>query len=230
MKKSGLRYNVIYIYGLDGSGKSTVCKRLVELFNKKGIRATYKWMRFNHYFSKPINAIARLIGLSYYKIYRDGTKIGYHCYYKSRFISIAYYISTFIDTVIASSIKIWLSQFINKRTLVIDRFVFDTIVDLAIDTKDPNLLSNHWGRLFSKLLPAYTVTIYLGINDDVVLRRRPDTKWDENSSFRKDLYEKINNIYGGYKVSNNGAIEVTAKKIVSLIGSQHIENDGKFRE
>lgn len=218
MKVSALKYNIIYIFGPDGSGKSTICKELVKLLNKKGVRATFRWMRFNHYFSKCVNAIGHIMGLSYYKKYPDGTEIGYHHYYKSRFLSKAYCLSTILDTVVALVFKLWLPSLVTRRIFVVDRFVFDTIVDLAIDTGNPDLLLNFEGILLKRLLLPKTIFIYLNVDKDTIFRRRPDTRWDENFNIRKEMYEKICILYANsWGVNNNGAIEPTLRKIVKLI-------------
>jgi thymidylate kinase len=218
MRKSVIKYDVIYIYGPDGSGKSTICKELVKLYNNKGINVTYRWMRFNHYTSKVLNAIGHLMGLSYYKTYPDGTRIGYHQYYKSRFFSTTYCMFTIFDSVIALIFKLWLPLLINKKIVIVDRFVFDTMVDLAIDTHNSNLPLNWQGILLKKILPPRTLFIYIDVDKDIIFKRRPDIKWDENFSMKMKLYKKVYELYGlGRKVNNNGKLNITLQNILGML-------------
>jgi thymidylate kinase len=215
-----LKYKVVYIYGLDGSGKSTVCRELINLFGEKGIKATYKWMRFNHYLSKVINVIGRLRGLSFYTIYPDDTKVGYHHYYKSSFLSATYCLTTIFDTFIASLFKLWIPILMGHQVIVLDRFVFDIIVDLSIDTRNPGLLLGWQGKALRRFLPLEAISIYLDVDKHIIHKRRPDTRWDENFAARKEMYEKICVAYGNnQKVDNNGEIGLTLKSIMKMIKS-----------
>jgi thymidylate kinase len=211
-------YKVIYIYGPDGSGKSTICRELVRILEKDGIKATYLWMRFNHYLSKAVNAVGHLTGLSYYITYPDGTKVGYHDYYKSRIISIAYYLTSYSDTFFSTLFKLWIPLLVIKKIIILDRFIFDMIVDLSIDTKNLDLLAHWSGKLLKRLLLPKILPIYIEVDKEVILNRRPDTKWDENFNVRLKLYKKMYKVYArGYKVKNNGQIESTLKTIIELL-------------
>ena len=146
---------VIYIYGLDGSGKTTICRELEEIFRKKGVQTVYRWMRFNHYASRAINAIGRLTGLAYHKTYSDGTRIGYHCYYKSSFLSTAYCLTTILDTFFSTILKIWIPLLFNRKIIILDRFICDTIIDLSIDKMSKHLIdkTNEFADQLSTKLP-----------------------------------------------------------------------------
>lgn len=209
---------VIYIYGLDGSGKTTICRELEEIFRKKGVQTVYRWMRFNHYASRAINAIGRLTGLAYHKTYSDGTRIGYHCYYKSSFLSTAYCLTTILDTFFSTILKIWIPLLFNRKIIILDRFICDTIIDLSIDTKNPNLMNQWKARVLKKFLPHKTISIYLDVDKTAIVSRRPDMQWDENFDTRLKLYKKMYERYGvGYKVNNNGRIEAIIEEIIKII-------------
>lgn len=62
--KFSVMVKYIIISGIDGSGKTTVINALQERLQRQGARASYIWMRYNHYLIKVMNAIARLLGLS----------------------------------------------------------------------------------------------------------------------------------------------------------------------
>lgn len=212
------KYGIIYIYGPDGSGKSTICKEIVKHLNQKGIEVTYKWMRFNHFLSKIVNAVGRVIGLASYTTYPDGTRIGYHNYDKSQFLSTIYCISTLFDTVIALILKLWLPSWMQKKVIVVDRFIFDIMVDLAVDTNNANIHTNWQGKFLKRLILQNMIPIYISVDKETILRRRPDTRWDDNFDVRLATYNKIYENYGiGYRINNNGDVESALKRIVGGI-------------
>ena len=213
-----LRYEIIYIYGLDGSGKSTVCQALFKELEKRETQAIYRWMRFNHYSSKLINGIGRLVGLSYYITYPDGTRIGYHRYNKSRLLGLFYSLSIIMDTFMATLFKIWIPNIFRHQVIVLDRFVFDKIVDLSIDMRDPKLMLKLPGRLLKRLLPRKAFSIHLRVDNDRIFERRPDVRWDESYLVRAALYEEICKIYGeNRKVDNNGELKDTLDAIMKQL-------------
>jgi len=96
---------VICLSGIDGSGKTTLSQMLANEFKKKGYKVHYVWMRYNHYFTKPLLGICRLVGLTkYYRI--ENYRIGFHLFYKSKPISILFIFLKLIDTYIATVLKL----------------------------------------------------------------------------------------------------------------------------
>ena len=161
---------IIQIIGPDGVGKSTICSSLVDAIESDSLAATTVWMRFNHYFSKLFNALARLVGKSYYESYPWG-KLGYHDY--KGIVGTVYIYFVFVDHV--------LFDFFIKRKVIkpgfdiilIDRYVFDTIVDLFVDTGNIRLPI----KLFHKYLineKRNTTVICLSCELTEVYKRRPD--------------------------------------------------------
>ena len=70
--------------------KSTQVNLLINYLKKKGVNSEYRWLRFHHFLSLPLLALARLLGLSEVKVLNNGEKIGYHYFYKSNLISTLY--------------------------------------------------------------------------------------------------------------------------------------------
>ena len=86
----------IVISGIDGSGKTAVINALQEKLKKEGKRSYYIWMRYNHYFVKIMNALARTLGLSV-KVNNEMGTVWEHRFYKSRLFCKMYIICSLVS-------------------------------------------------------------------------------------------------------------------------------------
>lgn len=133
----------IEISGPDGTGKSTLSKRVAESITNSEL----KWLRFNLYLARLVNFLGRLLGLSYYEHYSWG-RIGYHKYDGP--IGILYVIIAYIDAVIFDKIFFGCRRK-NDSILVLDRYLIDTCADLIVSTRRLNLVI--W--LFTGLIKSH---------------------------------------------------------------------------
>jgi len=212
---------IIYVYGLDGSGKSTLCTEIVKYFQNENTEVSYQWMRFNHFFSKIINALGRFSGLSYIESYSDGTKIGYHDYHKSWVIRWSYCLTTLLDSSIAGLFSLRLSMMWKPRIIVVDRFAVDTLIDLVVDTREERWLKNWVGKILINCLPQKNVLpVFVDTQIDNIKSRRTDIQWDKHFEKKSELYHKFFDFYHmGIKVDNNGDIGNCLKNIIVKIKS-----------
>jgi len=124
---------VIYVMGIDGSGKTTVVENLSKLLEDKGYHVYAEWLRFNHVLSKPLLGFCRLVGLTRYEK-KDGIRIGYHEFHRSKVISWLYIYLQYLDALRVRIFRIDPKIRQKNCVLILDRFVYDIIIDLMIDT------------------------------------------------------------------------------------------------
>ncbi len=60
--------HVIIFCGLDGSGKTTQAKKLLNYLTNENISSEYVWLRYPNFFSLPFAGFLRLLGISGYPI------------------------------------------------------------------------------------------------------------------------------------------------------------------
>ena len=70
----------IIISGIDGSGKSTIINETHKVLESEGKQVGYIWLRFNHYLTKGMHAIARVLGLSV-KVHNEMGNVWQHRLY-----------------------------------------------------------------------------------------------------------------------------------------------------
>ena len=132
-KVHSVKARVIVISGIDGSGKSTIIAGLEKALLEMGYSTYTPWLRYNHYLTKGVFAVAKLLGLYSYEVRNGKRVVGYHDFYRSRLILVMFVFSTFLDTLCASLVKVYIPAYIFRKTVICDRWVPDILVDIAID-------------------------------------------------------------------------------------------------
>lgn len=196
---------IIYITGIDGSGKSTVTEHLAEQLRQKGHDVDILWLRFNHVFTKPLLALCRLIGLTKYEVV-DGIRVGYHDFYKSALVSRLFTSLQYIDALRVKYTRI-LPALRNNKILILDRYVYDILIDIAVDTRDENLINSNTGKKFIDLMPANSLTILVDRSLEDVLSVRPEGKVDRNFTARYSQFQKLKETGFVKTVDNHGSLD-----------------------
>lgn len=209
--------NLICIIGPDGTGKSTQAAHLLDTLRGQGIDCEYRWLRFNHLLSLPILIIARALGLSEVVTLSDGKKIGYHYYWKSKVISFIYPITMFLDTSLNYIVRVYLPIKLLKKTIVCDRFVYDTIVDIMISTGRSDPENWAFSNLFASIIPDSCMSILLTADAETLRERRNDVMQDKNLKDKIELYDKLGSKYGLVKVDSSLPIPKINKIIERVI-------------
>jgi thymidylate kinase len=208
----------IFFAGIDGSGKTALAEMLTDELRKQGYHVRYLWMRYNHYLTKPLLGLCRILRLTRY---RDvaGYRIGEHLFYKSKIISFLFVTLTFLDTVLATLVRLRLLRGRDNTVVVCDRYIVDILVDLMIDTKDTDIFKSHWGKAFKKLLPKENVTFYIRRPLKVVLEARPELKYDPSANQRISLYENLVGYWEIHTIDNTGTLQDAHDQILAHLGS-----------
>lgn len=208
---------LICIIGPDGTGKTTQAKMLIDKLKKEGIDCEYKWFRFHHFFSLPLLALARLMGLSEVKTLKSGRKIGYHYFYESKVISSLYSMLLLLDTFIFALAKIYIPVKIFKKTIVCDRFVYDTLVDLMTSTGNYSIYNTTIGKLFVRLIPKESKIVMLIADEDVLRKRREDIMEDKALNLKIKLYKKLTQEFNIPMIDASLSVEEVQDNLMRVI-------------
>lgn len=207
----------ICITGIDGVGKTTHVNLILEHLREKGIKCQYKWLRFHHLFSLPLLAFCRVAGYTRLSTLGNSQKCSYHEFYKSRFFSAIYPWILFFDTILFTIIKVYIPMFFGI-SIVCDRFVYDTLIDTAVATKDHEIYKKPVGKLFLKLIPKNAHFVMLDLDKSTIFSRRPELKDDLTFDERYALYQNFVNLFSIYVVENNDNSTSINKLIMSNLG------------
>lgn len=209
--------NLIAIIGPDGTGKTTQVNLLIDYFKSKGIECKSEWLRFHHFFSLPLLGFARIIGLSEIKIFIDGDTIGYHYFKKSKLISSTYPYFMLMDTLFFYFFRIYLPIKIQNNVIVCDRFVYDTLIDIALSVGDLQNFNKPYYKLFLKLIPKNSIIFVLIAKESEIISRRSDLYKDSFLMEKIFLYNEIAKRFNLRLVNASENILVIHEKLIASL-------------
>jgi dTMP kinase len=180
---------LVCISGIDGAGKTTQAQALAQALREKGVPARYVWNRFEPW----------LVALPW-KVIRATLlrrQPGYAGYSRAKrgllgmpFLSRLFLYSLLVDCWLQTQVKVRL-PLLRKQTVVCDRYVFDTLVDVAVD------LGYSWPRArallrsFLRFVPRPHVTFILDLPEAEALPRKQDTPSLEYLMERRQLFLEL---------------------------------------
>ena len=208
--------NLIFITGIDGSGKSYFAGELVRHLESQHIPVKHVWARFMNYTSKPLLGLCRVLKLSYRENH-GGVIVGYHDFEKSSIVSMLFVLLQLIDIKIVVLFKILLPIWFGK-VVICERGPYDTFIDLMVDIKKTWPCRPLFRKLFFYLLPKEHVVLYLQRKKEDILLLRPDVGLDKNFDFRNALYAKCADIFKWDVIDNNGTKEDTLITVYKQLG------------
>ena len=200
----------IIISGIDGSGKTTIINALRESLQKDGKHVGYIWLRYNHYLTKGMHALARLLGLSV-KVHNDMGIVWQHQFYKNQFFSKLYVIATYCDT--------WVSRFKyyklarNNDIVICDRWVPDIVADISLKTRNLEIIDGKWFDRFFNLLPQEADLFVVVRDSKAILDCRLENRVDPDFELRCQIYKKLCEKPIIKVVDNNGSFENSVNQI-----------------
>lgn len=208
---------LVTLSGMDGSGKTIHARMLVKELRRRGIPALYRRIRFPFLLSLPLLIYARLRGFSY-TLWAGKTAVGYQGFNESRVLRGLYPWTLYLDLLLATLFCVKLPMGLGC-TVVCDRFVLDTMVDLAVALDRRSMLQTEWGRRYSSLTPSGTKAFLLVSGSQVIKERRPELFIDPNFQIRSDLYQQLADSPGLVSLSTEedaGSVQAQIQTHLSL--------------
>jgi hypothetical protein len=183
------RSHFIYLAGCDGTGKTTQAKILLADLRTFKVKAGHLWLRFPFFFCLPLLAYARWRGFSWYEE-TGGARHGYWDFQGSWLLRVVFPWLLLLDATLFTFAKVYLPLRLGN-TIVCERFVLDTLVDLSLALGDPGFLGRFPGKLYPALLPGRATLAILDLDVETVRERRPDLQGDRRLEARLEAYRQL---------------------------------------
>jgi dTMP kinase len=213
-KQPGL---LICITGLDGAGKTSVGHEIQAALRKKGIECEYVWVRFE---SLLVNRAVAVLKKHVLNKDSDGSGTEEYLKMKSRLfqnrIAAAFYtlfvVLTYFWQIL---VKLWLPR-ARGASIVCDRYVYDTMIDLAADLPFPAEMYLGLLEAYLHLAPKPDMAFYIALPEPVAFCRKDDIPSLEYLSKRKALYDRVSKQYGMITLDGSQSLEEVQEMAKSM--------------
>jgi thymidylate kinase len=181
---------IIYIAGIDGSGKTTLAKNLETRLQKTDSRARYFYARHFPIFMKPLKLLARATLLG--KTSEFGNYEGYIAEKKSqgrkhRWLARVYAFAWLFDYCVITYVRL-LPHIIARHALILDRYFFDVAINISItlDLSEEEFLRQV--EATAKFYPSPDAVFFLDLPAEVAFRRKTDIQSVQYLEERRERY------------------------------------------
>ncbi|MGA2626661.1 MAG: nucleotidyltransferase domain-containing protein [Candidatus Bathyarchaeia archaeon] len=136
--------------------------------------------------------ILRLLGFTHY--IRSGRSKVACSNFRSQPIRTVYRVLALFDTTVHYCLKLAIPRYLGA-TIVCDRWIYDVIVDISLNTRDPAFCSSLPGRVMTLLASKADFVVMLDASDSKLNSRRPDARFDPLIDERRRLYRLLADRY-----------------------------------
>ncbi len=207
---------IIYFTGLDGSGKTTFANMLAEDLWRQGWPVKVVWLRTSHYLSKPLLLYCRLVGLTEYENI-NGVRVGYHHFYRSKIISWLYVVLRGIDTWFDALFRVYIPARILGKTIICDRYIFDVLIDLIVDTHRSGMWNGILVRCLVILLPKESRILLIERDQSEIIACRDELRLSKTFRYRSGLYKELSNHFLVTVIKNDDDVKKVYMRLVNTI-------------
>lgn len=180
----------VFISGIDGSGKTTLAKKLVKKLRGSGIDTEYMWWRWTAFFSYPLLALCRVLRYT-----EKREKAVVRKYYLNEAIAFLWSVLYPLDYLFCIFFKIQIAKRKNS-VIVIDRFIPDVIADVTVQS-GIDVRRTLVGRLLISYLNKERFKgIIMDIDIETSIERKDDipssSYVEDRQPIYRDLAKKMN--------------------------------------
>ena len=212
-----MRKKVICFSGIDGSGKSTHARLVFKELKAKGINCRYRWLRYPRFFSFIPEALYGLISSTR----KTGFSSSSHKIYKTPFHSSKVVINLWplfqlVDAFLIMMKNVYLPAFFGC-TLILDRCIIDTLVDIAVSLKNEKLIFGVVGKSFLKLIPNNSLVLIFDVEESIAVFRKNQTDDVDTLTRKRILYKSLSKTYRWNVIYTDELFHEVHNKVIELM-------------
>ena len=195
-------FRLINVVGIDGSGKTILCKTLLNELQKRYPATEYAHSYHEPIILKPLKSIARAIFMRGTDESKDYSRYRARKFCASRrhkFLSSVYGFFWILDYFFQAMIRVGFLSIMGRR-IIIDRYVFDTVLNASLTANWPSDITHRIIGTLLKFLPRPDVVFLIDLPEVVAFERKKDIPSVEYLQERRYRYLEMADAYGFIKL------------------------------
>lgn len=180
---------LICFTGIDGSGKTTQAQALTETMKERGIMSQYVWVKFTPRITEHMMRILKRLlfrkkdEFTDYSGYLDARRR----LFKNRLLFTFYHCLMLVDYYLQILLRIRV-PLMKGKVVVCDRYIYDTVVDIAYDSDYSPEKIKKTLKLYLRLFPKPDVVFLIDLPEEIAYQRKNDIPSLYYLSERRKIY------------------------------------------
>lgn len=168
---------LVCFIGIDGSGKTTLCKMLVNELRSRGIHSRYVYGRFLPKMMAPVFKIISTLVFDEERSqnHRDMRLTNKRHLLRNPIISKIFIFGVLFDQILQMLIKVYLPSVFRQEVIVCDRYFHDTVlIDIAIPCDFGYDSIIQFVRRYLPLFPRINMVFMVVVPPEIAFQRKKD--------------------------------------------------------
>ena len=205
--------------GIDGSGKTTLSKGLIDKYRNQGVNIKYLYARHIPILLYPFKLLSKVLLYKNnyeFKNYKKYSEIKYGFSNKHHILVKLYTTVWAIDYLIFSGIKIYWNVLLNKY-LIVDRYIADVVINIAIASRLKDRELHFLLNFFHFFFPKPDLCFFIDVDEEVAFQRKNDIQSVQYLKERKEKYFVLRKYYKFLVVGGHLNKEELLNKVMEQI-------------
>jgi len=213
-----LASHFIAFFGPDGSGKSTHASLLIYHLRSHKVQTRKVWIRSPHTFAYLLSCL--LVKVGFYRVVLNS--FGYDkkipAVHINRGLKIFWSLAELISIMPVVMLRVYLPLLLGY-TVVAERCIVDTIVNIAYYTKNLEFLQSRTAKILLRFIPKNAILIHLDVDYPTLVNRRGRiVEAYELIKFQKECYKKMENLLNAAYINTSCSdIKYVNNLIINLV-------------
>jgi len=208
----------IYIFGPDGSGKSTHARILASYLRGNGAKVRVVWIKSQHSIAFVLSRFLMRVSPRFVSLNPENSIIQIHAISNGSINRLIWALVEFVSVVPWVMLRVYLPLRMGE-TVIAERYLVDSVISIAYSIKEPRFVRSFVARLMLRFIPRNGLLIHLDSAYEEILRRRgakADT--EEYIEFQRSAYAMFSKAISALTISTwQQPVEKTAELIRTYI-------------